>query len=134
MPDAFHQGIPESQLGHYYHSSTFVDDNGIVDIRDKIHGAIDNRTRAAYAIFGHPNDDHRAPCLSEEMVVLASFLMQYLGFLIETHKMIMAWPVDKRQQFLELIDSILAKASGKITPKQSSSLLGLVRMEPLLPH
>jgi hypothetical protein len=128
IPDAFHQGIPESQRGHYYHNSTFVDDNGIADIRDRIHGAIDNSTRAAYAIFGHPNDDRRAPCLSEEkMVELASYMMQYLGFLIHTRKMIMAWPVDKRQRLAQLIDDILATASRKITPTQSSSLLGLVR-------
>jgi hypothetical protein len=51
VPDAFHHGIPESQLGHYYHNSTSVDDKGIVNIRDKIHGVIDNSTRAAYEIL-----------------------------------------------------------------------------------
>jgi hypothetical protein len=128
MPDAFHGGIPASQRGHYYHNSTFVDDNGIADIREKIYGSIDNSTRAAYAIFGHPNDDHRAPCLSEEKIVeLALFLMQFLGFLIQTRKMIMSWLVDKWQQLVELIDSILAIASWKIMLKQSSSLLGLIR-------
>jgi hypothetical protein len=66
--------------------------------------------------------------LSEEkQLELASFLMQYLGFLIHTHRMIMAWPVDKHQQLADLLDGILSIASHKITPKQSSSLLGLVR-------
>ncbi len=41
--------------------------------------------------------------------------------------MIMAWPVDKHQQLADLLDGILSIASHKITPKQSSSLLGLVR-------
>jgi hypothetical protein len=128
IPDAFHQGIPESQRGHYYHNSTFVDDTGIADIRDWIYGAINNSTRAAYAIFGHPNDDHRAPCLSKEkMVELASYMMQYLGFLIHTRKMIIAWPVDKWQHLAQLIDDILATASRKITAKQSNSLLGMVQ-------
>jgi hypothetical protein len=125
--DAFHQGIPESQWGHYYHNSTFVDDNGIADIRDRIYGAIDNSTRTAYAIFGHPNDDCCAPCLSKEKTVeFALYLMQYLGFLINTRSMIMAWPVDKRKQLAQLVDDILANASRRITPKPSSSLLGLV--------
>jgi hypothetical protein len=53
--------------------------------------------------------------------------MQYLGFLIHTRRMIMAWPVDKHQQLADLLDGILSIASHKITPKQSSSLLGLVR-------
>jgi hypothetical protein len=123
VPDAFHGGIPASQRGHYYHNSTFVDDNGIADIREKIYGAIHKSTRAAYAIFGHPDDDHCTLCLSEEkMVELASFLMQFLGFLIQTRKMMMSWPVDKQRQH-----SILAITSRKITLKQSSSLLGLIR-------
>ncbi len=114
-------------MGHYYHNSTFVDDNGIADIHDRIIGTIDNSARAAYAVFGHPNDDSRAPCLSEEkQLELVSFLMQYLGFLIHTRRMIMAWPVDKHQQLAELLDGILSIASHKITPKQSSSLLELV--------
>jgi hypothetical protein len=80
-----------------------------------------------YAIFGHPNDDRCAPCLSKEkMVELALYLMQYLGFLINTRSMIMAWPVDKRKHLAQLVDDILANASRRITPKQSSSLLGLV--------
>jgi hypothetical protein len=53
VPDAFHHGIPESQLGHYYHNSTSVDDKGIANIRDKIHGAINNSTCAAYEIFAN---------------------------------------------------------------------------------
>jgi hypothetical protein len=97
--DAFHQGIPEAQTGDYYHNSTFVDNNGIAAYCDHIYGAIDNSTRATYDIFGHPNEDWHAPCLSEEKLLqLASCSMQYLGFLIDTQKMSMAWLVDKRQQ------------------------------------
>jgi hypothetical protein len=128
VPDAFHQGIPEAQTGHYYHNSTFVDDNGIAAYRNHIYGAIDNSTRAAYDIFGHPNEDRRAPCLSEEKLLqLASCSMQYLGFLIDTRGMSMAWPVDKRQQLADLLDELFAISSRMITPRQSSSLLGLVR-------
>jgi hypothetical protein len=53
-------------------------DNGIAAYRDHIYGAIDNSTRAAYDIFGHPNEDRCAPCLSEEKLLqLASCSMQY---------------------------------------------------------
>jgi hypothetical protein len=126
VTEIFHQGILDSQQGHYYHNSTFVDDNGIADVHSRIVGTINNIAHAAYAIFGHPNNDHQAPCLSEEkMVELASFLMQYLGFVIQTQKMIMTWPVNKCQQLVELLESILAIALRKITLKQSSPLLGL---------
>jgi hypothetical protein len=53
--------------------------------------------------------------------------MVYLGFYIDTQRLIMAWPVEKREQLAQLIDDILADVSGLITPKQSSSLLGLIR-------
>lgn len=52
--------------------------------------------------------------------------MQYLGFLINTRKIFLAWPVDKRQQFADLLDEIFAITSRRISPKQSSSLLGLI--------
>jgi hypothetical protein len=91
VPDAFHQRIPKAQTGQYYHNSTFVDDNGIAAYHDHIYGAIDSSTRAAYDIFGHPNEDWHAPCLSEEKLLqLASCLMQYLGFLIDTREC--PWP------------------------------------------
>jgi hypothetical protein len=82
---------------------TFINDNGIANIRDWIMSTINNSVWAAYAVFRHPNDDHQAPCLSEEkQLELASFVMQYLGFLIHTHRMIMAWLVDKQQQLVDL--------------------------------
>jgi hypothetical protein len=119
MLDKFHQGVPADQLAQYYHNSMFVDDNGIADTRDRILGAVNNSARSAYDIFGHPNDDHRAPCLSEEkQLELASFLMQYLGFSILTRLLVV---LDKRQQLADLW-----VLGCLITPKQSSSLLGLV--------
>jgi hypothetical protein len=127
VPDELHTGVPPAQVDRY-HNSTFVDDNGLADLRTRILGAIDNSVRAAYDIFGHPNDDRRAPCLSEEKwLLLASFAMVYLGFYIDTRRLIMAWPVEKREQLAQLIDDILADVSSLITPKQSSSLLGLIR-------
>jgi hypothetical protein len=41
VPDSRHQGI-QPHLANQYHNSTFVDDNGIVDIQRRITGAIDN--------------------------------------------------------------------------------------------
>jgi len=35
----------------------FVDDNATAATRDRIYGAIDNSVRAAYDVFGHPDDD-----------------------------------------------------------------------------
>jgi len=90
-------------------------------------GAIDNSVRSAYAMFGNPNDDRRLPCLSEEKWNdISSFGMLYLGFYINTRCMIMAWPVEKRVQLALLIDDITLREPCIVTPKESSSLLGLI--------
>jgi len=126
VADSCHHGVLEA-LSDRYHNSTFVDDNAAVDVRHRILGAIDNSVRAAYAIFGHPDADRRAPCLSEEKwneLAAASFV--FLGFFICTRRMIMAWPVDKRAQLAQLIDAIVSRVPCIVTPKESSSLLGLV--------
>jgi hypothetical protein len=95
VPDSQHQGI-QPHLANWYHNSTFMDDNGIVDIRWCIRGAIDNSIQAAYVWFGRPEDDRWAPCLSKEKwAEYFSFTMLYLGFYIDTHLIIMAWPIDK---------------------------------------
>ena len=125
--DKKHQGVTP-ELALRYHNSTFVDDNGLAELREKVLGAIDNSIRAAYDIFGHPDDDRRAPCLSEEKwQELCSFAMAYLGFSICTRQMVMMWPVEKRQQLATLLDSLLARSPCIVTPKESSSLLGLLR-------
>jgi hypothetical protein len=39
VADSRHQGVQDAR----YHNSTFVDDNGVVNTRDRIQQAIDNR-------------------------------------------------------------------------------------------
>ena len=127
VADAQHQGISE-ELSARYHNSTFVDDNGIADVRARIIGAIDNSVRAAYAIFGHPSGDRRFPCLSEEKwIEIASYAMVYLGFFICTRSMTMSWPVEKRQQLAQLLDAFLQRSPCSLMPRECSSLLGLIR-------
>lgn len=111
-----------------YHNSTFVDNNAIAAPRNAIMGAIDNSFRAAYDVFGHPHDNRRYPCISEEkMMMMAHFLVIFLGFCIHTRNMTIWWPVKKRQQLATLIDEILQQAAGAVSPQQCASLLGLVR-------
>jgi hypothetical protein len=125
--DAIHQGIPAA-LADRYHNSTFVDDNGILDRRERMIGAIDNSVRAAYDVFGPPEIDRRAPCLSEQKwAELASFLCEYLGFDIDSRQLLMSWPVAKRLQLAKLLDDIVDRSPCLVTPKESSSLLGFLR-------
>jgi hypothetical protein len=127
VADACHQGIP-AELAARYHNSTFVDDNATAATRDNIHGAIDNSVRAAYDVFGSPADDRREPCMSvDKWTESASFVVEFLGFLIDTRRMVMSWPIDKRNRLAALLSDILQRQPCTITPREASSLLGLIR-------
>ena len=98
VADACHQGVPPA-LQSRYHNSTFVDDNGIAELASRILGAIDNSVRSAYTIFGAPESDRRTSGLSDDKWHdYSSHVMTYLGFLIDTRRLCMSWPADKRVQ------------------------------------
>ena len=127
VADGCHSGIQPDQSNRY-HNSTFVDDNGIAELASKMLGAIDNSIRSAYAVFGPPGTDRRQSCLSEEKWnELASYTMTYLGFQIDTRAMVMRWPVEKRRQLQQLLDSVLTARPCRVHPRQISSILGLIR-------
>jgi len=58
---------------------------------------------------------------------VASFLIVYLGYLINSRRMVMSWPVEKRMQLAELLDGIFMRDPCMVTPRESSSLLGLIQ-------
>jgi hypothetical protein len=67
--DSQHQWVQDER----YHNLTFVYDNGVVNIRNRIWQAIDNSIQAAY--------NHRTPCLNEEKwLELCSYVMLYWVF------------------------------------------------------
>jgi len=127
VADACHLGVP-SEFADRYHNATFVDDNATAAIRGRISGAIDNSVCAAYDVFGHPDSDRRQPCFAaDKWMMIASFAVVYLGFFIDSRQMVMSWPVEKRRQLAELLDTLLARTPCIVTPRESSSLLGLIR-------
>jgi len=57
---------------------------------------------------------------------VASFLVVYLRFLIDSHHLVMSWPVEKQRQLADLLDALFARNPFIVTPRESSSLLGLI--------
>jgi hypothetical protein len=47
-------------------NSCFVDDNGVLALRSRIHQTLHNSIVAAFLLFGWPQDDRRSSCLAPD--------------------------------------------------------------------
>jgi hypothetical protein len=126
VADSQHSGVPE-EYKERFHNATFVDDTGKVATRERIIAAIDSSVKAAFVTFGAPDSDRRGSCFAlDKWETLATHVMLFLGFLVNTRTMTLAWPPDKRNQLRELIRQKWAKP-GFRSPRDCAELLGLVR-------
>ena len=113
--------------------SSFVDDSGNAHVRRFFRPVINASVRAAYHIFGSPTDDpNRPPCINPiKWVASVSFLLKYLGYIIDTRRMIVIWPPDKRQRMRTFLDDVFVNQSGPnrrgSTPKELARVLGMIR-------
>jgi hypothetical protein len=86
-------------------NSMFVDDNGIAAYRDDMPQALHQSVVTAFQLYGYPQEDRRQSCLnSDKWETHVSHIMRYLGFLIDTRRLSIAWPFDKRQDLRQDID------------------------------
>jgi hypothetical protein len=124
-PDVLHPPLSPTEL-LCFANATFVDDNGVVAFRPDIRVALHQSVRSAYMLFGFPEDDRRQSCLSDDKWdPFVTYIMLYLGFLIDSRAMTVTWPRAKR---LELRDLILLALQGKwTTPKIIASIIGKIR-------
>ncbi len=134
VPDSVNQGVVAPFLTRSHHS-TFVDDNGSVAVRDNILATIYDSIASAFHLFGLPDSDRRGPCFAlNKWLRHASPILTYLGFEIDTRGLTVTWPVAKRQDLSERIDSLLAGwiTRGQIgtiscAPRLIAAILGLIR-------
>jgi hypothetical protein len=110
-----------------YHNATFVDDNGVCAIRDRIVSALHQSLVAAFILFGWPWQDRRSSCMAEDKWSnVASYLVLFLGFYINSRTMTVTWPLYKRLALYEDIKTALA-SPRKVTPRMTASIIGKVR-------
>jgi hypothetical protein len=110
-----------------YNNASFVDDNGICAIRDRIVAALQQSLVAAFILFGWPGQDRRGSCIAaDKWVNTASFVVLFLGFYINSRSMTVTWPLYKRQALYEDIQAALA-SPRKVTPKLAASIIGKLR-------
>ncbi len=130
VADDCHQGVP-SYRALWHHNSMFVDDNGVLGIRERMLDAIRNSVASAYLIFGVPEKDRRPGCFAlDKWAEEVSHLAYYLGYDVCTRSLTLGWPIPKRQQLLELLRSFLPSGLQKTVrhhPRTIASVLGLMR-------
>ena len=79
-------------------------------------------------MFGFPDEDQWPPPFNDDKWEdLTNFLFKYLGYLIDTRKMIMIWPLEKRHQLACWLDEHwLAPGIHSFSPLEASRLIGLL--------
>jgi hypothetical protein len=98
-----HQG--DHHLQQLFHNSSFVDDNALAGWVDHICQALHQSILSAYIMFSFPDEDQRPPPFNDnKWKDLANFLFKYLGYLIDTRRMIMIWPLEKHCQLACWLD------------------------------
>ena len=82
---------------------------------------------SAFILFGWPGQDRRNSCMSaEKWEPTASFIVLFLGYLINSRTMVVTWPLYKRQALL--LDIQKALANPRRAPVQTvASIMGKVR-------
>ena len=124
--DDINPGTDPSLSGPTHHA-TFVDDNLMAEIVSRAVDSVQRSTASCYLFFGHPAPIIRTPSLSEDKFVqMAAWIMEHLGLLIDTRRMVVIFPAAKRADLLRLIDADW-KVGARLTISTSAVVLGHLR-------
>lgn len=126
-PDAIHQG--DRHLHMPFLQASFVDDTATAAWAENIRQAINQSVLAAFVIFGFPAENRRPPPLNEaKWEWCAEYIFKYIGYLIDTRRMLLIWPLEKRQQLAEWLSKHWLDPKIRFfSPLEASRLLGLLR-------
>ena len=124
--DSIHQG--DHHLQQLFHNSSFIDDNALAGWVDHICQVLHQSVLSAYVMFGFPDKDPQPPPFNDDKWEdLTNFLFKYLGYLIDTWKMIMIWPLKKCHQLASWLDDHwLASGIHSFSPLEASRLIRLL--------
>ena len=113
--------------------SSFVDDSGNAHTRRFFRAVVNMSVFAAHLTFGAPSQDsRRPPCINPlKWIACATHVMTFLGCIIDTRRMIVIWPLEKRQRMREVLQHVFenqqpASRRGS-APTDLARALGLVR-------
>ena len=113
--------------------SSFVDDSLNADVVKRAGQAILQSVMSAYVIFGFPGSDRWAkrPAIINAIKwdEFVRYFCVFLGFVINTRSMTVAWPQVKRQRLAGLVEGVLegATAGRRVSCRAVARTLGLLR-------
>jgi hypothetical protein len=111
-----------------FNNDSFVDDNGVSAVASNIVPALQQSLLAAFVLFGWPTTDRRGSCIApDKWDSTVSYIVLFLGFLINSRTMMVTWPLYKRVALHDEIQLALAATHSCITPRLSASILGKIR-------
>jgi len=126
-PDTHHPPLTMPELERMFNAS-YVDDNAVAQFLSNIRQAIDHSVQSAFDVFGS-GDTRRGDCLQEKKwtkEVTEEFL--FLGFLINTRKMTVSWPLYKRQSLYDELTKVMQRRPRRwVTPREMARIIGIVR-------
>jgi hypothetical protein len=127
IPDA--QNMPLSLVEREnFNNDSFVDDNGVCAIQERIIPALQQSLSSASVLFGWPTQDRRGSCMApDKWDPLVSFIVLFLGYLINSRTLMVTWPSYKRMAHFDDIMAALTARSQCITSKLAASILGKIR-------
>ena len=89
LADSLNPPMSEEEQQNY-HNASFVDDNGVCAVRDRIVAALHQSLVAAFILFGWPWQDCRNSCMAaDKWETTASFVVLFLGFYINSRTMML---------------------------------------------
>jgi hypothetical protein len=111
-----------------FNNDSFVDDNAVCVIHERIIPALQQSLLSELVLFGWPTNDRRGSCIApDKWDPLVSFIMLFLDYQINRCTCTVTWPSYKRKALLDEILAALAARSRCITPNLAASILGKIR-------
>jgi len=134
VSDSQHTGINQPQSANPERRlPSFVDNSCTAHVYWYFHTAINMVVRAARIVFGFPSEDPtRPPCINpHKWIKEAAIRVKFLDFIIDTRRMCLIWPPDKRAKLKALLLELFTQQAPPhcrgSTPKHIARILGLLR-------
>jgi hypothetical protein len=134
VADTIHKGLSNPKTDPPERRQVaYVDDLATAHIPRFIRSLVNTSVIGAYIIFGFPEEDpNRPPPINpQKWNDKLSHLLYFLGYEIDSRKMIVIWPIAKREKLIiflnDIINPLQQNPPQNITPRACTRVLGLIR-------